>query len=281
MTILPAPVRELIDPANRGAAVLIPDHDSESTSIDAVADALYTLPGVEAVALGGSRAQGTNQPDSDWDVAIYYRHGFDPQTVRDLGWPGRLTDLGGWGRVFNGGGKLNVDGKLIDIHYRDLELIDEIHDHALRGEFTIEPLLFHQAGLPSYILLAELGINRTLRGELPDWDYPIALQESAPGIWWDRAFHTLEYAHSHARHGRVTQCAGLLSEATCHAGHAILAHRGEWITNEKQLLSNAGLRSIDKILAQLGTQPISLVAAATDVRNVIVGAGQREGLHWR
>jgi len=77
------------------------NHTLETTFIEHVADALYCLPGVEAVALGGSRAQGTNRPDSDWDVAIYYREGFDPQTVRDLGWPTQLSDLGGWGRVFN------------------------------------------------------------------------------------------------------------------------------------------------------------------------------------
>lgn len=65
-----------------------------------------------------------------------------------------MSDLGGWGRIFNGGGKLSVDGQLIDIHYRDLDLIDAIHEDACRGDFTIEPLLFHQAGLPSYTLLS-------------------------------------------------------------------------------------------------------------------------------
>lgn len=253
-----------------------PDHTID-TLIDTVADALYRLPGVEAVALGGSRAQGTNRTDSDWDVAIYYRDGFDPQTVRDLGWPGDLTGLGGWGPLFNGGGKLNVDGELFDIHYRDLGLIEEIRDTAILGDFGIEPLLFHQAGIPSYILLAELGINRALRGPLPQWDYPEALRESAPGVWWDRAVHTLRYAEGHARQGRVAQCAGLLSEAACYAAHAILAHRGEWVTNEKQLLSRAGLRGVDAVLAELGTAPERLLQATRNVRELLLlavgGAG--------
>lgn len=46
----------------------------------------------------------------------------------------------------------------------------------------------------------------------------------------------------------------LLFQAACHAGHAILAHRGEWITNEKQLMTNAGLRDVDHILAHLGAE---------------------------
>ena len=35
-------------------------------------DELVALPGVVAVALGGSRVRGTHRPDSDWDFAIYY-----------------------------------------------------------------------------------------------------------------------------------------------------------------------------------------------------------------
>ncbi|BDZ50767.1 hypothetical protein GCM10025867_30080 [Frondihabitans sucicola] len=257
------------------------DHTFDPFSVDVVADTLFGLPGVEAVALGGSRAEGVNRPDSDWDIAIYYRSGFDPESVRGIGWPGHLSDLGGWGRVFNGGGKVTVGDQLIDIHYRDLGLVDEIHDTAVRGEFTIEPLLFHQAGLPSYILLAELGINQTLRGALPCWDYPAVLQKTAPLIWWDHSRHTLDYADSHARHGRVAQCAGLLSEAACHAAHAILAHRGVWVTNEKRLLDTAGLRGLDDVIMRLGSARGSLERAAADTRELLVATGTREGMSWR
>jgi predicted nucleotidyltransferase len=47
-----------------------------------VAGRLAGLPGVEAVTLGGSRAEGTQRPDSDWDFSIYYRGRFDPQALR-------------------------------------------------------------------------------------------------------------------------------------------------------------------------------------------------------
>lgn len=253
------------------------DHDRDASFLGPVADALQRLPGVEAVALGGSRAQGTSHTDSDWDIAVYYREGFGPESIRGLGWPGELSDLGGWGPIFNGGGKLAVDGHLIDMHYRDLGLIDRIHEAACRGEFTIEPLLFHQAGLPSYILLAELGINSTLRGVLPQWDYPEALRTAAPAVWWGHADLTLLYAkEGHARHGRVAQCAGLLSEAACHTAHAVLAHRGEWVTNEKELLSKAGLRGIDDVVTQLTPEPESLLHAAEQAR-VLLSSAVRAG----
>ena len=169
---------------------------------------------MDAVALGGSRAQAKNRPDSNWDLAVYYRDGFDPQTVRDLGWPGQL----------------------IDIHYRDLGLIDEIHDAALR--------------------------------------------ESAPRTWWQRAEMTLFYAsEGHAKHGRIAQYAGLLSEAACHTAHLILAHWGEWITNEEQLLSKAGLRKIDNIVSRMGTDSNSLIQAVSDAHILLLGAVQDEGIN--
>ena len=255
------------------------DNPSEAEFLDHVADSLYRLPGVQGVALGGSRAQGTHHAGSDWDVSVYYRAGFDPQSVRELGWPGSITQLGGWGPIFNGGGKLTVDGLEIDLHYRDLGLIDRIHEDACRGEFTIEPLLFHQAGLPSYILLAELGINTTLRGELPRWEYPEALRRSAPSVWWGRAELTLFYAtEGHARHGRALQFAGLLSEAACHAAHAILSHRGEWVTNEKQLLTKAGLRELDRLVTNLDSSPASLLEAASTARDMLVDAARAAGV---
>jgi predicted nucleotidyltransferase len=256
--------------------------EQRATDLDVigrVADVLRDVPGVEAVALGGSRVQGTSRPDSDWDVAVYYRQDFDPQAIRDLGWPGELTDLGGWGPIFNGGGKVTVDDHVIDLHYRDLGLIDEIHQAACRGQFTVVPLLFHQAGLPGYILLAELGLNTTLRGRLPRWDYPPALRDAAPPIWWRNAQLTLTYAREgHGRHGRVAQCAGLLSEAACYTAHAVLARRGEWVTNEKQLLTKAGLRGVDDLVAQLGWEPASLLRAVDDARALLTDAVRREGI---
>lgn len=235
---------------------------NDADFLDHVATSLGELCGVVGVALGGSRAQGVEHENSDWDFALYYRATFDPEYVRGLGWEGQVTEIGGWGPLFNGGGALRVAGRSIDIHYRDLDVIDQIWTEADAGRFTTEPLLFHQAGIPSYLLLAELGINRILRGEVPRPDYPEALRREAPAVWRGRAEATLHYARAgHAVHGRVAQCAGLLSEAACHASHAVLAARGEWVTNEKQLLTRAGLRRIDDLVASMTSEPATLVAA--------------------
>lgn len=135
--------------------------------LDTTADRLAALPTVQAVALGGSRAQGTHRPDSDWDLAVYYRGPFDPADPRALGWDGEVSEVGGWGGgAFNGGAWLTVDGRRVNVHYRDLDVVEHELAEADEGRFRVEPLLFHLAGIPSYLVVAELAINRVLRGEL-------------------------------------------------------------------------------------------------------------------
>jgi predicted nucleotidyltransferase len=216
-----------------------------------VADRLGGLPGVRAVTLGGSRADGTSRPDSDWDFSVYYRGHFDPQALRDVGWPGEVSELSGWSKgVFNGGAWLEVDGRRTDVHYRDLEDVDRETAAAAEGRFSIDPLLFHLAGIPSYLVLAELSVKRVLRGELRTPSYPAALRRRAAEVWWGRADATFGYARSyHAPARRLAQCAGLVAQAACQAAHAVLAARGEWITNEKTLLTRAGLRQVDELVA--------------------------------
>ncbi|HZG06808.1 MAG TPA: nucleotidyltransferase domain-containing protein [Streptomyces sp.] len=235
----------------------------DTTFLDHVADRLAGLPGVRAVALGGSRAQGTHRPDSDWDLAVYYRGAFDPEDLRAVGWPGEVFGIGAWGGgVFNGGAWLTVDGRRVDVHYRDLDVVEHQMAEAERGRFHCEPLMFHLAGIPSYLVVGELAVNRVLRGELPRPSYPRALREAAAGRWRDTARLTLAYAGAnHAPRGRLTEVAGAVATAGMQAGHAVLAARGEWVTNEKTLLARAGLRRVDGIVAGLEASPEALSAA--------------------
>jgi predicted nucleotidyltransferase len=242
--------------------------------LDLVADRLAGLPGVEAVTLGGSRAQGTHRPDSDWDLAIYYRGDFEPQHLRDLGWPGEVSEVGAWGGgVFNGGAWLRIDDTPVDVHYRDLDVVTHQLAEARAGRFHVEPLLFHLAGIPSYLVVGELAINTVLRGDLPSPEYPPALAANAPAVWWDIAELGFGYARAnHAPFGRTAQCAGLVAQAATQAAHAVLAARGEWVTNEKPLLGNAGLAEIDDLVAAAGPDRLTeLVDAASALCAAAVG----------
>ena len=241
-----------------------------------VADRLAGLPGVQAVTLGGSRAEGTQRPDSDWDFSVYYRGHFDPQDLRDIGWPGEVSEVGGWSQgVFNGGAWLEVDDRRTDVHYRDLDVIDREMAAAQEGRFSVEPLLFHLAGIPSYLVLAELSVKRVLHGQLPTPEYPAALRQRAREAWWGRANVTFGYARDYpARGGRLTQCVGLVAQAASQAAHAVLAARGEWITNEKTLLARAGLRQVDEFIACAGTEPVALLDVVDRTRAACLDALQ-------
>ncbi|MFC4563006.1 nucleotidyltransferase domain-containing protein [Nocardiopsis mangrovi] len=237
-----------------------------------VTDTLAHLKGVHAVALGGSRATGTHTSDSDWDLAVYYRHRFDPGQLRHLGWEGEVSDIGGWGGgVFNGGARLQADGRRVDVHYRDLDDVEFRLAEAQRGRFDVERLAFHLAGVPTYIVVAELAVNEVLHGELPRPGYPEALRTSAPARWWGDARLTLDYARTaHAQRGHLADTAGAIAVAAAQAAHAVMAARGTWVTNEKRLLDTAGVRGIDTILAGLDTEAATLMAA-TDAAAVLLG----------
>ncbi|WBO67009.1 nucleotidyltransferase family protein [Streptomyces camelliae] len=251
------------------------DQSTDSRFLAATADRLAALPTVQAVALGGSRAQGTHRPDSDWDMAIYYRGPFDPDDLRAVGWEGEVSEVGGWGGgVFNGGAWLNVDGRRVDVHYRDLDVVEHELAEAEEGRFRVEPLLFHLAGIPTYLLVAELAVNQVLRGTLPrPAGYPDKLRVSAAERWHGTARVTLGYAKAnHAPHGRLTETAGAIATAATQAAHGVLAARGEWVTNEKRLLERAGLRGIDAVVGGLRAEPAALLGAVAQAEEAIAAS---------
>lgn len=261
------------------------DLDDQSF-LDDLSGRLAGLPGVRAVTLGGSRAQGTHGPDSDWDVAVYYRGGepepsggtgpFDPRDLRAIGWEGEVSQIGEWGGVFNGGAWLTVHGRHVDVHYRDLDVVEHEIAEAEEGRFHWEPLMFHLAGIPSYLVVGELGIHQVLHGELPRATYPLALRRSAPAFWLGGARLTLQYAEfNHAPRGRPTEVAGALAGAAMQTAHAVLAARGEWVTNEKTLLQRAGLAArTDELVAELPPDAEKLASAVTAARELVEEAAQ-------
>jgi Nucleotidyltransferase domain len=242
--------------------------------LDYVADRLMALPRVEAVALGGSRATGTNRPDSDWDFAVYYRGDFDPQDLRDLGWPGQVSEIGGWGGgVYNGGAWLTIDGRKADVHYRDLQSVEHEMAEAAAGRVHFEPLLFHLAGIATYLIVAELAQNQIIRGELPRPAYPAALSRTAPVFWWERADLLFSYSRTqHAGQGRVSQAVGVMVEAATCAAHAVESARSEWVTNEKGLLSRAGLDGLDRLVLAATGDPPGLQSMVDEARSLCEAA---------
>ena len=265
----------------QGHRAIVASVRDDDAFCDYVTGVLAGLPGVLAVALGGSRAAGTNRADSDWDFAVYYRGAFSPDDLRAIGWPGQVFEIGGWGGgVFNSGAWLQADGRNVDVHYRDLDDAEYRLREARAGRFGIERLQFHLAGIPTYIVLAELAGNKLLAGELPAElsppQYPDALRVAASRGWWGTAQATLGYGRTaYAERGRVAETAGTIAVAACQAAHAAAAAAGQWVTNEKTLLDRTGLRGVDEVLAGLSPDAGTLTRAVDRARELFEAAVNR------
>jgi predicted nucleotidyltransferase len=233
-----------------------------------VAERAAAIPGVLAIALGGSRALGEHRPDSDWDFGLYYRGRIDPADVRALGWEGTVFAPGEWGGgVMNGGAWLTVHGRRVDLHYRDLDEVEHWVAEAEGGRFKVERLQFYLAGIPTYVVVAELAIARVLAGELPRPGFPPALRERARRFWADSAKLTLDYTDRvYAARGDALGTAGGLARAVVEAAHARLADRGAWALNEKRIVGSAGLGGVAARFARLGGTAPELRGAVADVR---------------
>ena len=226
------------------------------TAISKLAGELAALPGAVAVVLGGSRADGTHRPDSDWDLGLYYRASerrFDPTTVRDLGHPGYVSRLGEWGPIVHGGAWLTAGDTAVDVLFRDLDEVEGWIADANAGRFAVLMQNGYVVGAPTYLPVGELATCRPLAGgALPRPEFPDALAAAAPGGGGARERVAHVRAHARARERRDVCCAGMLVDAALSAGHARLCARREWARNEKRLVERAGLDAVQPLLARAG-----------------------------
>jgi predicted nucleotidyltransferase len=233
--------------------------------LDVIVPRLVPLPGVVAVVLGGSRARGTNRPDSDWDIGLYYRGRFDARLIAGLGFPGHVAQPGEWGRIINGGAWLSVEGEPVDVLLRDLDVVEGWWADAQAGRFEIDNVEGHIAGLPTYTPVGELAVSRVLHGRLPRVTYPDALRATAGRRWrWNSAF-SLTYAEKYAARGDIALAAGTMARATAQTAHGELAERGEWVLNEKGIVDAAGLGGAHEVIGSCANDPSEAVRALREL----------------
>lgn len=138
--------------------------------VDELVGRLAPIEGVVAVALGGSYARGTQRPDSDIDLGLYYREEspFSIEDIRRLAdelndAPSPVvTDFGRWGRWVNGGAWLTNRGQRIDWLYRSLDDLERVIETSRRGEIEWDFPQQPPYGFHSHTYLGELHICRPL-----------------------------------------------------------------------------------------------------------------------
>jgi hypothetical protein len=237
-----------------------------------IASRLAELPGVLAVTLGGSRAQGTQCMDSDWDFGLYYDVTIDPKDVTALGWVGEITGPGGWGPVVNGGAWLVIDDQRVDLCYRDMKEVDLAIAEAEKGRFHIWNLPNYLGGIPSYVLVGELAVSEVLYGQLPRPAFPDRLAELAPGVWRQQVSFTLQTAEVHAGRSDLVATVANMGRAVIMEAQARLAERRTWVLNEKGIIEKAGLTDAAAVMPVLGSSEAELVSSVDALRHLLVVA---------
>jgi hypothetical protein len=218
--------------------------------IEEMVELLSGMPGVIAVVLGGSRAAGSDDPASDWDLGVYYRGALDTSALAARG---DVHPPGAWGRIMNGGAWLTCGGLKVDVLLRDLDVVERWSALAEEGRYEVDGLLGYLAGIPTYSLLAERTFARLLRGTLaPVGAFPPRLAEAAPERWRFHRRFSLTQARTRAMRGDAIGTIGHAARAAVEHAHALLCERRIWVLNEKQIFRRAELDEAQALFAEPG-----------------------------
>lgn len=217
-----------------------------------MARALTGVPGVRAVALGGSRARGTHRPDSDWDLGVYYRGALDLGRLAELAGaaqdsPVEVAGPGGWGPWVNGGAWLRVDGVPVDWVLRDLDRVEEVWRGCRAGRYEVGVQAGHPLGFWSPVYAGEVAYGRVLAdpgGELAalrhqvceDPGYPEPLRRALAQAAWEAEFSVAAAAKS-APAGDSLHVSLCLARAFGILTQSLHAHHRRWLLNEKGALA--------------------------------------------
>ncbi|MFI0976969.1 nucleotidyltransferase domain-containing protein [Streptomyces sp. NPDC021093] len=216
-----------------------------------MAERLAAVPGVHAVALGGSRARGAHRPDSDWDLGVYYRGEPDIVQLASLaaeftGKPVEVAGPGGWGPWVNGGAWLSVEGTAVDWILRDLDRVEGVWEDCRAGRFEVGVQAGHPLGFWSPAYAGEVALCRVLADpsggltalRAAAQHYPEALRDALTGAAWEADF-SVAAARKSVAGGDVLHVALCLARALGVLAQAMLAHGRVWCVNEKGALAAA------------------------------------------
>jgi len=268
-----------------------------NVTLKTLADRLVRVPGVRAVALGGSRARGTAGPDSDTDLGLYLDYDTDLDELlvlaHQVGGPSaQLTKRGQWGPVVDGGGWLSIEDSPVDWLYRDIPRVADSVADARAGRVTWTHQTGHPLGVPSVAYAAEVALGVPLAdpdGLLADArssldPYPTALTEAFIEELAEADF-LLGALPKPAARGDIAFVAGTLHRVVGLCAHAVCARAARWVTNDKSLIAEAARQPgappdfrqrADNVLTALAPDRLTIAVqhAAELVADVQTAAGR-------
>jgi predicted nucleotidyltransferase len=239
--------------------------------------ALAPVAGIEAIALGGSRARGTATAASDYDIGLYYRGsrpidvaalGQVAASLDDRGANAEVTPLGGWGPWIDGGGWLLIGGVHVDLLYRDLDRVAAVIDDAHAGK--VEP--HYQPGHPDAFLptiyIGEVAYARVLHDPARSLAALLARTMPYPPVLaaalrkrfeWEAPF-ALANARKSLDRGDVSYLAGCVFRAVACLCQTLFALNGVYLLNEK-----GAVAAVDRFARRPSDFPDRIAAIYADL----------------
>ncbi len=218
--------------------------------------ALAEVPGVETIALGGSRARGTASSTSDYDVGLYFSRAQELDTGRllevaktlvDDPDAARVTAVGEWGPWIVGGAWLTVQGQKLDLLYRSVEAVADVIEACRAGEISMDYQAGHPHGFCSAIWMGEVALCLPLydpRGTMAELKsrallYPSALRDALiRRFQWEILF-SIDNGELAASREEQTQVAGCVHRALACIAQVLFALNERYLINEKGALQEA------------------------------------------
>ncbi len=218
--------------------------------IESVAERLSSLPYIEGIVLGGSRARGTHTEDSDIDIGIYYNSElFDINTINQLA--AELDDEhrnnlvvppGAWGDWVNGGGWLVINGYHVDLILRDIKRVEQIMKDTEQGIVTANYQTGHPHGYISAMYRGELAISNILYAKNESLyklkkqaeTYPSALRKSLVDFFMFEAGFSLMFVKANLRADDKYYIAGHVFRVVSCLNQVLFACNNVYCINEKK-----------------------------------------------
>src|SRR5262245_9871285 len=264
--------------------------------LPAVVARLAEVPGVEAIVLGGSRAQDHHAEASDWDLGLYYEsaEAFNvvalnraAATLDDAHREDLCTPIGGWGPWVVGGGWLTIGGRAVDLIYREIPRVAAVMHGCRAGTFTIEYQAGQSGGHPFHIYMAEAAVNRPLHDPLGRFAALAAAATPYPAVLRAAIFSRLRgepafctaIAEKGLARDDLAYVATCLSRGVFCLAQLLFALNSEWYLNEKGATARAArfARTVPRldarvqaVFAGLGADPAGAIAALRTLAEEVV-----------
>lgn len=228
-------------------------HDPLLTRLTSV---LADVPGVQAVVLGGSRARGSAHAASDYDIGLYFKTAIPLDTERVLAAAKDIADdpgtttvtlVGEWGQWIVGGAWLSVEGRKVDLLYRNADTVEAVMASCCAGVVTMDYQAGHPHGFCSAIWMGEIAYCQPLHDPngviarlksiaLP---YPPPLRAALiRRFQWEISFG-IENAELAVARGEQTHVAGCLYRSLACIAQVLFALNERYLINEKGALQEA------------------------------------------